>query len=199
MKKIFLIKIAIGVLLTTLLLHNYSFGQGEKHALLVVGDESLVWHELWGAKTSLWVTDYIVHEIQPLTSATIMAKIAELGAISRDPNLPDWDQFIFYFVGHGGSGFMTLNNSKGTINNFMDTQILSLAIFTQIWVDATTYIFDMCDAESAVPFVKNAASQSQEDPAGWILGACEINKSTYGEDFSEALAYSLATLGAFAC
>lgn len=193
------LKAAAFILLVTGAMANSALGQ-EKHALLVIGEGTLPAVKEQLAANILTSMGYTVHPLRPRSAGEVSAEIARLGAISQDQNQPDWNRFIFFFIGHGGGGLMALNDENGKESGTVFTDVIAKESFEEIWVDAYTFIFDMCEAFSAVDWVWRGASQSNEDPTGWILGASSRpdlgdGGSTYDELFTQAIKDCLSGMG----
>jgi hypothetical protein len=178
-------------------------GAGEKHALLVIGELSLPLAKQQVAQQLLASQGHIVHKLLPSSSAQVTAEITRLGAISADPNTPAWDLFAFYFIGHGGSGFMQLNDADDDVTGFLDTQAIAQQAFEEIWVDSWTFAFDMCNAADAVPFVRTGMEAAKDDPSdpdmvGWVMVSSGFSSGglsyTYGTLYTQAVSDCLGRL-----
>ncbi len=174
---------------------------GEKHALLVIGEPTLSIEKQRVVEQLLQSQKIKVHKITPKSAGEVKTEISRLGAISADPNQPPWDLFVFYFIGHGGQGIMNIAGKKKALLTYEN----ALQIFEEVYVDSWTHVYDMCHANDAVTFVRQAMDKSKDDPydpdlVGWILAASGYSTTgmgldaTYGELYTEALKKCLGGL-----
>lgn len=178
----------LAVLLLALLLPATGSAQ-QKHALLVLGEAALPAAESRVAVTLLQAQGYTVHIVRPATSGPVVAEITRLGQLSNDPSVGGFRMFVFYFIGHGGAGMMSIFDANNKEIGSILTDNIALQVFTEISADAYTFVFDMCDALPASLFVSSAGLASGRNPEGWILGASGNPESaTYGTLYTQALA-----------
>lgn len=144
-----------------------------KHALVVAGEKKpSVSRAVTMVSGFLSHQGFIVDTLSPSSQTEVTDKLAELAAVSCDPNTqPTWSQFLFYFIGHGGSGMMEITdpNTGKAIGTIMTDAVAGAAF--GVCVDEWTFVFDMCQAWDAVAWVQSAANTSGKHPQGWILTA----------------------------
>lgn len=195
----FLARTCLAVLLAGALPLQASLAQ-EKHALLFIGELSLSKEEEAVARNLLVARQYTVHVLRTDKPRVLFAKIDELAALSRDPSGPGWSRFAFYYMGHGGAGFMALYDANDNETSTLFTDEVALRIFNGVVADGATFVFDMCEAALAVPLVRSAIDQDPDPPAGWILAAAgnptgPDDGVTYDSRYTKVLADCLSAAG----